>query len=120
MDMDVPARILVADDAPSINLLVSKVLESAGYLVTAVTTGSAAYQHGLTGDYSLAIIDHFMPGMHGTEVLQRWRQEGITMPVVVLSGSEDDHAVVAVGADFVRKPFNVRDLLAKVRSHLGQ
>jgi DNA-binding response OmpR family regulator len=121
MDMDGPARILVADDAPSINLLVRKVLENAGYVVTAVTTGSAAYESGLTGGYSLAIIDHFMPGMLGTEVLQKWRQQGITMPVLLLSGSEDDHTVAQTqGADFVLKPFNVRELVTKVRSHIGR
>jgi DNA-binding response OmpR family regulator len=117
-------RILVADDAPSVNLLVRKALEGAGYDVVAVSNGTAAYEEGATGAYQLAVIDHFMPGMLGIDILQRWREQGIDMPVLVLSGLDDDHTVVQSlelgAADFIRKPFNVRELVVRVRSHLSR
>jgi two-component system, OmpR family, KDP operon response regulator KdpE len=120
--MDEPTRILVADDSPSVTLLLSRALETSGFEVTSVADGHAAYEEGRSGNYQLVVLDHFMPGMLGTEIIQRWRDEGLTMPVIVLSGVQDDETIVQsleLGAtDFVRKPFNVKELVVRVRAQL--
>ena len=115
--------ILVADDARTVTLLLSRALESAGYRVTVESDGYAAFEAGITHDFDLALLDHLMPGMLGSEVLQRWGEAGVSFPTVVLSGMDDDDLVVQLlelgAVDFIRKPFNVKELLIRVRMHLA-
>lgn len=118
-----PPRILIADDAPTVGLLVTRTLEALGWDVVTVTDGVAAYEEGSRGDFDLAVLDHFMPGMSSAEILARWKREGVGIPVIVLSGLDDPESIVdllELGAvDFLRKPFNPRELAARVRIHLG-
>lgn len=115
-------RLLVADDARTVTLLLTRALESAGYEVTVVHDGVAAYEAGISGEFDLALLDHLMPGMLGSEVLHRWAEEGVEFQTIVLSGMDDDDLVIQLleqgAVDFIRKPFNVRELLVRVRLHL--
>lgn len=115
-------KILVADDAPTVTLLLTRALESAGYDVTVVHDGVAAYQAGVSGDFELALLDHLMPGMLGSEVLQRWNEEAVLFKTIVLSGMDDDDLVIQLlelgAVDFIRKPFNIKELLVRVRLQL--
>jgi two-component system copper resistance phosphate regulon response regulator CusR len=115
--------VLVADDAVTVTLLVSRALEAAGYRVTVEHDGSAAFETGVANDFDLALLDHLMPGMLGTEVLQRWGEAGVSFPTVVLSGVDDDDLVIQLlelgAVDFIRKPFNLKELLVRVRMHLA-
>lgn len=115
--------ILVADDAATVTLLVSRALESAGYRVTVARDGFAAFETGVSNDFDLALLDHMMPSMLGTEVLQRWGEAGVSFPTVVLSGVDDDDLVIQLlelgAVDFIRKPFNLKELLVRVRMHLA-
>jgi DNA-binding response OmpR family regulator len=115
--------VLVADDAVTVTLLVSRALESAGYRVTVEHDGFAAFETGATNDFDLALLDHLMPSMLGTEVLQRWGEAGVSFPTVVLSGVDDDDLVIQLlelgAVDFIRKPFNLKELLVRVRMHLA-
>lgn len=115
-------KILVADDAPTVTLLLTRALESAGYAVTVVHDGVAAYEAGVGGDFELALLDHLMPGMLGSEVLQRWNEEGVLFKTIVLSGMDDDDLVIQLlelgAVDFIRKPFNIKELLVRVRLQL--
>ena len=115
--------VLVADDAVTVTLLVSRALEAAGYRVTVEHDGSAAFETGVANDFDLALLDHLMPSMLGTEVLQRWGEAGVSFPTVVLSGVDDDDLVIQLlelgAVDFIRKPFNLKELLVRVRMHLA-
>lgn len=112
-------NILIADDSPTITTLLSTTLETGGYTVTVAENGIEACDLGLAGDYDLAILDHLMPGLLGLEVIDRWREAGVEMPVIVLTGLDDDRTVVdsldRQGVDFMRKPFRIAELLARVR-----
>lgn len=112
------ARILIADDAASIRLLVKRHLQAEGYEVTEASDGASAYELGSSGEFHLAILDQLMPGMKGIDVLARWRQDGLDFPVVLLSGVDDDHTVVnSIGegaADYIRKPFSPAELKARI------
>ncbi|GBD85731.1 response regulator MprA [bacterium BMS3Abin02] len=116
------ARILVAEDDRVVSMLVSRSLEASGARVTAVYDGIDAYEMGKSGEFDLALLDQVMPGLLGAEVLQRWSDDGVDLPVIMLSGLTSEEDIVAcldLGAvDFVRKPFNVREVLARVRVQL--
>jgi DNA-binding response OmpR family regulator len=116
-------KILVADDAATVRLLLTRALEAAGYDVTTVEDGVAACQAGIDGGFDLALLDHLMPGMLGTEILQQWTEASVGFPTIVLSGMDDDDLVIQLlelgAVDFVRKPFNIKELLIRMRIHLS-
>lgn len=116
------ARILVADDSAVVRTLVSRHLRAAGHEVVEAENGAEAFEAGLKGDVDLAVVDQLMPAMLGTEVIARWREAGVEFPVVVLTAVDDDDTVVRSfelgAADYVRKPFNMSELTARVNGRL--
>lgn len=117
------ARILVADDSPMVRLLLSRHLVAEGHEVLEAGDGHTAYDLGATAGVDLAILDQLMPGMLGLDVLHRWRGEGLEFPVLLLSAVDDDQTVIRsleMGAfDYVRKPFSVPELKARLARYLG-
>lgn len=116
------ARILVADDAAPVRVLLVRHLRAAGHDVIDVGHGPAAYQAGLEGDIELAVLDQVMPGMLGTEVIAAWREKGVTFPVFVLTAIDDEdtaiHSFEMGAADYVRKPVNMAELTARINARL--
>ncbi len=117
-------RILVADDTETIRMLLSVALQAEGYSVVTAPNGSEAYSTGIEQKIDLAILDHLMPGLLGLEVLEKWVAEGITFPVIMLSGVDEEATVLEclrMGAtDFVRKPFRVNELIARISLALSR
>ena len=115
-------RILVADDSQTITTLLTQSLEMNGYEVVAAKHGIEAYEMGKSGDFDLVILDHLMPGLSGLEVIRKWHEDGVPQQVIMLSGVDDDRTVVEsldLGAvDFVRKPFRLPELMARIRQRL--
>jgi DNA-binding response OmpR family regulator len=115
-------RVLIADDSDAVTTVLATALELEGFDVDTTDNGLAAYEMGITGRYDLVILDHLMPGLLGLEVLERWRGEGHDVSTIVISGVDDDRIAVAsleAGAvDFVRKPFRLPELMARIRSRL--
>ena len=120
--MSNPNRVLVADDSETVTTLLVTALELEGYQVTTAKNGVEAYELGATDAFDLVILDQLMPGLLGLEIIDRWHQEGHIVPVMMLSGVDDDRTVVSsldMGAiDFIRKPFRLPELLARVRQRL--
>lgn len=117
-------HILVADDARTVTLLLERALEAAGYDVTIAADGAAACKMGLEGEFDLALLDHMMPSMLGAEVLQHWKDADVRFRTIILSGMDDDDLVIELlemgAADFIRKPFNIKELVVRVRRHLPE
>ena len=116
-----PAKILVVDDEPHLLKLVRSNLEAAHYkVITAMDGASALAVLGEEGA-DLVILDIMMPGMDGFEVLQKIREFSV-VPVVLLTAKDQEVDVVRglkLGADdYVRKPFSVHELLARVEAVL--
>lgn len=115
-------RILVADDSGTIRALLKTALEGSGYEVDMADDGLSAYELGLNHEYDLIIMDQLMPGLLGLEVIERWRDEGMNAPVLMLTGVDDDRTAVEsfdIGAvDYVRKPFRMTELMARIRKRL--
>jgi DNA-binding response OmpR family regulator len=105
-----------------VTTVLATALELEGFEVDTTDNGLAAYEMGITGRYDLVILDHLMPGLLGLEVLERWNREGHAIATIVISGVDDDRTAVAsldAGAlDFVRKPFRLPELMARIRSRL--
>lgn len=116
-----PLEILVVDDDPDIRDTLSEYFEANGYSVTAFHDGPALRAHGDLARFSLAILDLRLPGEDGLS-LCRYLRDATGMGILMLTGAADsvDRVVgLEVGADdYVAKPFELRELLARVRAIL--
>jgi DNA-binding response OmpR family regulator len=114
-------RILVVEDDPEINRLVTEALMREGYAVTGARDGADALRALSLDRYQMVILDLMMPEIDGYEVLRRIRAEG-GMPVLILSakgGEADKIRGLGLGADdYVAKPFGVGELVARVQAQL--
>ncbi len=115
------ARILVVDDDLELCELLTEYLEREGYEVEAAYDGETAAERAVTGDCDLVVLDVMLPGLNGFEVLRRIRDRS-PVPVVMLTarGEEVDRIVgLEMGADdYLPKPFNPRELAARIRAVL--
>ena len=114
-------HILVVEDDPDINRLLLTILEGAGYSARAAFSGSEALLWAEKYDYDLVLLDLMLPGLPGEEFIRQIRDTK-TMPILVLSAKvavEDRVAALALGADdFIPKPFDNREVLARVEAQL--
>lgn len=115
------ASILVVDDDSDIRTLLASFLEAHGYSVAMARDGSQMQRLLEQGRYDLAILDLMLPGQDGLELCRLLRQRS-NMPVIMLTAraEETDRIVgLEIGADdYVTKPFNPRELLARIRAVL--
>jgi len=115
---------LVVDDIPKNLQVVGTMLRNAGYAVMAATAGARALEVVRVQLPDLILLDLMMPDMDGLEVCRRLKADPTTQPIPVIfltASNEMEHLVKGfeVGAvDYVTKPFNPPELLARVRTHL--
>jgi two-component system response regulator RegX3 len=118
----VPAKILIADDSPNILSFVQPALEREGYEVSAAADGAEALYRWETAHPDLLILDIEMPEPNGLAVCRKIREAGDPVPIIFLTVREsvsDLELGFAVGAsDYIAKPFDVRELLARVKARL--
>jgi two-component system OmpR family response regulator len=115
-------RVLIVEDEPTIAAQLAEALGVAGYAVDVVGNGVDAHFQG--GDekqpFDAVILDLGLPQMDGLTVLKKWRAEGRTMPVLILTARDNWHEKVAgidAGADdYLAKPFHMEELLARLRA----
>ncbi len=112
-------RILLAEDEVSLARAVVRILEKSNYSADAVHNGLDALNYLENGEYDLAILDVMMPKMDGITVVQKLRQRGKTIPVIMLTAkSEIDDKVLGLDSganDYMTKPFDSKELLARIR-----
>ncbi|MFA5181177.1 MAG: SpoIIE family protein phosphatase [Syntrophales bacterium] len=117
-------RILVIDDSDDSRELIGRFLERAGYEVMTAIDGQDGLNKAFTVDPDLILLDIMMPGMDGYEVCETLKKEGRTrdIPVIFLSAlgeSRDKIRGLEIGgADYITKPFDRGEAMARVRSHL--
>ena len=114
-------NILVVEDDPDINRLLCRVLEGAGYPCRPAFSGSEAVLWAEQYNYDLVLLDLMLPGLTGEEFIAQMRRRK-TMPIIVRSakaGLEDRVNVLRLGADdFIPKPFDNVEVLARVEAQL--
>jgi two-component system OmpR family response regulator len=113
-------RVLVVEDEATLAGQLSAALHEAGYAVDSAADGAQAEFMGQTEPYDAVILDLGLPGMGGLTVLRRWREAGLTVPVLILTARDSWHEKVQGidgGADdYVTKPFRVEEVLARLRA----
>ena len=113
-------RVLIVEDNEAIAHDIGEHLQQAGYVVDYAYDGEEADFKGFTEDYDAAILDLGLPKLDGLTVLRNWRAEGRTFPVLVLtargSWQERVAGIDAGGDDYVVKPFEMEEVLARLRA----
>ena len=116
------ARLLVVDDEEGIRSMLTMALEFLGHQVTAAATGRQALQAVTRHDPDLILLDVNLPDLSGFEVCRTLRDRGNTVPVLFLTGlgGVDDRVrgLDMGGDDFVTKPFELKEIAARVRALL--
>ena len=118
---DGPPLILVVEDEASIASFVAMYLKKAGYAVVVATSGTDALNQAMGASPALIVLDLMLPDIDGIEVCRRIRQRS-DVPILMLTARDDDVDKIIgleVGADdYLTKPFNPRELVARVKSVL--
>lgn len=112
-------KILIVDDEPPIRRLLRVGLTAQGYDVIEAADAASAARLVKNEPPDLIILDLGLPDKPGHDLLQQWRDEGVIIPVVILSSRTDEAGIVQaleIGADdYVTKPFGVNELAARIR-----
>jgi two-component system response regulator CpxR len=114
-------QILIIDDDVALCELVTEYLQPLGFQIESVHRGDTGVERALAGEHALVVLDVMLPGLNGFEVLKRIRAES-KMPVLMLTARGDDVDRIVgleIGADdYLPKPFNPRELTARIRAIL--
>ncbi len=117
---DSPRRVLLVEDDTEITEMLDELLTGEGYRVETAADGQRGLHLALTRTYDVLIVDRILPAIDGLDLLDRIRRKGIATPGLVLTalGTVTDRvAGLDAGAeDYVVKPFEIEELLARVRA----
>ena len=113
-------RLLIVEDDKDLNRQLVTALEEAGYVVDSAFDGEEGHFLGDTEPYDAVVLDLGLPSLDGLSVLEKWRRDSRTMPVLILTARDrwsDKVAGIDAGADdYVAKPFHMEEVLARVRA----
>lgn len=122
-------RILVVEDEVDIASPIKYALEKDGYDVSLAASGEDGLEKLRRLNHNLIVLDLMLPGISGEEVCRRIRKDGrkdgmpINIPIIMLTAKDTDVDKIigrVIGADcYITKPFNMEDLLSKIRLLLG-
>lgn len=119
------SKILVVDDVPKNIQLVANFLTKAGYQINFAVDGNSALEHASKEEFDLILLDVMMPGIDGFQVCKELKANKLTkdVPIIFLTAKTDDVSIAkgfeSGGVDYITKPFNPTELLARVRTHLS-
>lgn len=115
-------RLLVIEDELPLLDTLSQILSKEGYLVDTSSDGECGLDNALSGIYDLILLDIMLPKMDGLTVLKTLREEKINTPIIMLTAKsqiEDKIKGLDAGADdYLPKPFNIEELLARIRANV--
>ena len=113
-------RVLIVEDDPDLGRQLSEALGDAGYAVDYAANGEEGHFLGDTEPYDAVVLDLGLPVIDGISVLQKWRSDGKTFPVLILTArdqwSEKVSGFDAGADDYLTKPFHTEELLARLRA----
>lgn len=115
-------RLLLAEDDVTLGPQLQEALKRAGYATDLATDGMEAQTQGELEPYDLVILDLGLPKRAGLDVLHYWRSRGLTLPVIILtargSWQEKVDGFNAGADDYIAKPFQIEELLARINAVL--
>jgi two-component system OmpR family response regulator len=113
-------RVLIVEDEPNLGTQLKNSLEANGYAVDLANDGEDGHYLGSTESYDAIILDLGLPTIDGLTILDKWRKEGKVTPVLVLTARDswsDKVAGLDAGADdYLAKPFQTQELIARLRA----
>jgi two-component system, OmpR family, response regulator QseB len=113
-------RLLLVEDDRTLSEMLARLLSDEGYAVDRAPDGQRGLHLGLTRDYDLMVLDRGLPAIDGLDLIGRLRSRGVTTPTLVLSalGNPSDRVegLDAGAEDYLTKPFDVDELLARLRA----
>jgi two-component system OmpR family response regulator len=119
-EQDKPVRVLVVEDEPALAAQLGSALGGAGYAVDTAPDGARADFLMQTESYDAVVLDLGLPRVDGLTLLAQWRQAGLATPVLILTARGSWHEKVQGidgGADdYMAKPFQIEEVLARVRA----
>jgi two-component system response regulator QseB len=120
--MEPAPRLLLVEDDPQLSAMLTELLTGEGYRVDAAADGQRGLHLGLTREYDVLLLDRGLPAIEGLDLLTRLRSRGIRVPTLVLSaqGNPSDRVegLDAGAEDYLGKPFDLDELLARLRALL--
>ncbi len=115
-------RLLLVEDEKDLNRQIFTALTDAGYVVDRAHDGETGHFLGDTEPYDAVILDVGLPKMDGITILEKWRRDGKSFPVLILTArdrwSDKVQGFDAGADDYVPKPFHMEELLARIRALL--
>ncbi|ALA18050.1 MULTISPECIES: response regulator transcription factor [unclassified Chelatococcus] len=112
-------KILVVDDEPPIRKLLRVGLGAEGYAIAEATNAMNAMEKVKAEQPDLILLDLGLPDMQGHDLLAKWRNDLVELPIIILSSRTDEAGIVKaleLGADdYVTKPFGTKELVARIR-----
>jgi len=113
-------RILIVEDDPDLARQLASALKDTGYAVDVANDGEEGHFLGDTEPYDAVVLDLGLPVIDGISILQKWRADGKTFPVIILTArdqwSEKVSGFDAGADDYLTKPFHTEELLARLRA----
>jgi len=115
-------RVLIIEDDADIARHLSGHLEQAGFITHVEHRGEEGHYQGDTGSFDLVLLDIGLSDLDGFQILERWRRDGRTMPVIILTARthkmETIRGLNAGADDYVNKPYHVEEVIARVHAHI--
>jgi DNA-binding response OmpR family regulator len=116
------ARLLLVEDDPDLGPLLGELLGDEGYAVTVAKDGQSGLHLGLVREWDVLVVDRNLPAVEGVELLRRLRSRGVSAPALVLTArgtvADKVEGLDAGAQDYLVKPFDVEELLARLRALL--
>jgi two-component system OmpR family response regulator len=98
----------------------TEALQADGFVVDCATDGEIGYGLGISENFDAVVLDLGLPGIHGLDILKRWRSHGCDMPVLILtargSWSEKVEGLNAGADDYITKPSHMQEIVARLRA----
>lgn len=118
--MSVSARVLLVEDDRQLSGILAELLRTEGYSVDVAGDGQRGLHLGLTREYDVLVLDRGLPAVEGLDLLARLRAKGVPTPALVLSALSNPadrvEGLDAGAEDYLGKPFDVDELLARLRA----
>ncbi len=113
-------KVLIAEDVSKVAETIASALRASGFVCDVTADGEDAWFKGSTETYSAIVLDLGLPSLDGLTILKRWRAEGLTTPVLILSArgtwSERVEGIDSGADDYLPKPFEMQELLSRLRA----
>ncbi|NER82075.1 MAG: response regulator [Leptolyngbya sp. SIO1D8] len=112
-------RVLLVDDDDALVTLLTQQLTAQNYVVDRVANGETGWVYATTFEYDLIVLDWILPKLDGVQLCQRLRKQGYGVPILLLTAKDEQtdkiKGLEAGADDYVVKPFDIRELLARIR-----